>query len=57
MVMASDSVFMIKLEWVHNGQTIPKFDKFDKICNIKKAAMVLNFCLIFHSFLVSRMID
>ena len=56
----SDSVFIVQLGWVHNGRNIPKFDKFDNIYAIKKAAVVLNFCLIGkirHNFLVPRMIE
>ena len=56
----SDSVFIVQLGWVHNGWNIPKFDKFDNIYAIKKAAVVLNFCLIGkirHNFLVPRMIE
>jgi hypothetical protein len=47
---------MEQLGWVHNGQTIPKFLHF----YYKKAAVVLNFCLIGkirHIFLVPRMIE
>ena len=56
----SDSVLIVQLGWVHNGRNIPKFDKFDSIYTIKKAAMILNFCLIGkirHNFLVPRMIE
>ena len=31
----SDSVFIVQLGWVQNGQNIPKFDKFDNIYAIK----------------------
>ena len=51
---------MVQLGWVHNGQTIPKFDKFDNIFAIKKTAVVLHFCLIgkiHHNFLVPEMIE